>query len=78
MMDTEDNASSSALPPKATEARKDDSEIPTSHSPETDPPAVKIENDVLLRRVAIVDFDVHHGQGTQNLFYEDPDVLFIR
>lgn len=28
-------------------------------------------------RVAIVDFDVHHGNGTQWAFYEDPTVLFI-
>lgn len=30
-----------------------------------------------LKRVAIVDFDVHHGNGTQNIFYDDPSVLFI-
>ena len=28
-------------------------------------------------RVAIVDFDVHHGNGTQVAFYNDPTVLFI-
>jgi acetoin utilization deacetylase AcuC-like enzyme len=28
-------------------------------------------------RVAIVDFDVHHGNGTQAVFEEDPSVLFI-
>lgn len=28
-------------------------------------------------RVAIVDFDVHHGNGTQAAFYSDPSVLFI-
>jgi acetoin utilization deacetylase AcuC-like enzyme len=28
-------------------------------------------------RVAIVDFDVHHGNGTQAAFYDDPSVLFI-
>ncbi|MDH3193017.1 MAG: histone deacetylase [Acidimicrobiia bacterium] len=28
-------------------------------------------------RVAIVDFDVHHGNGTQDLFFEDPDVLYL-
>ena len=28
-------------------------------------------------RVAIVDIDVHHGNGTQTAFYEDPTVLFI-
>lgn len=29
------------------------------------------------QRVAIVDWDVHHGNGTQNAFYDDPRVLFI-
>lgn len=28
-------------------------------------------------RVAIVDFDVHHGNGTQAAFYGDPTVLFV-
>jgi acetoin utilization deacetylase AcuC-like enzyme len=28
-------------------------------------------------RVAIVDFDVHHGNGTQTAFYSDPTVLFV-
>ena len=28
-------------------------------------------------RVAIVDYDVHHGNGTQAAFYEDPTVLFV-
>ena len=30
-----------------------------------------------LERVAIVDYDVHHGNGTQHAFYSDPSVLFI-
>ena len=30
-----------------------------------------------LRKIAIVDTDVHHGDGTQDIFYHDPDVLFI-
>jgi acetoin utilization deacetylase AcuC-like enzyme len=30
-----------------------------------------------LERVAIVDWDVHHGNGTQDAFYDDPNVLFI-
>jgi acetoin utilization deacetylase AcuC-like enzyme len=30
-----------------------------------------------LSRVAIVDIDVHHGNGTQAAFYADPSVLFI-
>ena len=28
-------------------------------------------------RVAIVDWDVHHGNGTQDSFYSDPDVLYV-
>jgi acetoin utilization deacetylase AcuC-like enzyme len=30
-----------------------------------------------LPRVAIVDYDVHHGNGTQRSFYQDPSVLFV-
>ncbi len=30
-----------------------------------------------LDRVLIVDWDVHHGNGTQNSFYEDPQVLYV-
>jgi acetoin utilization deacetylase AcuC-like enzyme len=30
-----------------------------------------------LSRVAIVDYDVHHGNGTQQAFYDDPSVLFM-
>jgi len=30
-----------------------------------------------IKRVAIVDTDVHHGDGTQDIFWHDPDVLFI-
>jgi acetoin utilization deacetylase AcuC-like enzyme len=30
-----------------------------------------------LSRVAIVDYDVHHGNGTQASFYDDASVLFI-
>ncbi|MCL4871661.1 MAG: histone deacetylase [Anaerolineae bacterium] len=30
-----------------------------------------------LQRVLILDFDVHHGNGTQDIFYDDPSVLFI-
>jgi acetoin utilization deacetylase AcuC-like enzyme len=29
-----------------------------------------------LERVAIVDYDVHHGNGTQDCFYDEPRVLF--
>ena len=29
-----------------------------------------------LKRIAIVDFDVHHGNGTEQIFREEPHVLF--
>lgn len=31
----------------------------------------------LCRKVLILDWDVHHGNGIQNIFYEDPNVLYI-
>ncbi len=30
-----------------------------------------------VERVMIVDFDVHHGNGTQDIFYRDPSVLYV-
>ena len=30
-----------------------------------------------VKRVAIIDFDVHHGNGTQAVFENNPDVLFV-
>ena len=30
-----------------------------------------------LQRVAVVDFDVHHGNGTQKIFKNEPDVFFV-
>ncbi len=30
-----------------------------------------------VERVLIVDYDVHHGNGTEAMFYDDPSVLFI-
>ena len=30
-----------------------------------------------VERILIVDYDVHHGNGTQAIFYQDPDVLYI-
>ena len=30
-----------------------------------------------LERLAIIDFDVHHGNGTQGVFYGDPQVLYL-
>ncbi len=31
----------------------------------------------LYQRIAIVDYDVHFGNGTQQAFWKDDDVLFI-
>jgi acetoin utilization deacetylase AcuC-like enzyme len=28
-------------------------------------------------RVVVIDWDVHHGNGTQDIFWDDPDVLYI-
>jgi len=30
-----------------------------------------------IERLAIVDIDVHHGNGTQDVFYEEPRVLYV-
>jgi acetoin utilization deacetylase AcuC-like enzyme len=30
-----------------------------------------------LKRVMIVDWDVHHGNGLQDIFYESPEVLYV-
>jgi acetoin utilization deacetylase AcuC-like enzyme len=30
-----------------------------------------------LERVMIIDYDVHHGNGTQEIFYDDPRVLYF-
>ncbi|MFN2491611.1 MAG: histone deacetylase [Pyrinomonadaceae bacterium] len=30
-----------------------------------------------IERVAIIDWDVHHGNGTQGVFYDDPTVFFF-
>jgi acetoin utilization deacetylase AcuC-like enzyme len=29
-----------------------------------------------LKRVAVIDFDVHHGNGTQHSFWDDPDLFY--
>ena len=30
-----------------------------------------------IEKVAIIDWDVHHGNGTQGIFYDDPSVFFL-
>ena len=34
-------------------------------------------NKYKYKRIAIIDFDVHHGNGTQDIFYENEKVLYI-
>lgn len=36
-----------------------------------------LQREFELRRILILDWDVHHGNGTQHLFESDPGVLFI-
>jgi acetoin utilization deacetylase AcuC-like enzyme len=38
--------------------------------------AVRAAHAAGARRIAIVDIDVHHGNGTQDTFYADPEVLY--
>lgn len=35
-----------------------------------------VQNSHGLERVAVVDWDVHHGNGTQEIFWSDPSVLY--
>jgi acetoin utilization deacetylase AcuC-like enzyme len=30
-----------------------------------------------LERICVIDWDVHHGNGTQEMFYDDPHVLYV-
>ncbi|MFN3481922.1 MAG: histone deacetylase family protein [Rhabdaerophilum calidifontis] len=39
--------------------------------------AARLAREAGARRVAIVDWDVHHGNGTQDIFWSERDVLFI-
>lgn len=39
--------------------------------------AARRAQDLGAKRVMIVDWDVHHGNGTQGAFYDDPSVLFL-
>jgi len=36
-----------------------------------------LQNRYSLSRVLIIDFDVHHGNGTQDIFYDDPSVFYF-
>jgi acetoin utilization deacetylase AcuC-like enzyme len=35
------------------------------------------QSELGLDRVAIIDWDVHHGNGTQAIFWDDPSVLYV-
>ncbi|KAK6825398.1 histone deacetylase clr3 [Apiospora arundinis] len=37
----------------------------------------QIEYPETCRKILILDWDVHHGNGVQNMFYDDPNVLYI-
>ncbi|MFN2555844.1 MAG: class II histone deacetylase [Nitriliruptorales bacterium] len=61
---------------------------PGHHATATSPMGYCIFNNVAIaarharqerhvRRVAIIDWDVHHGNGTQETFWNEPDVLFL-
>jgi acetoin utilization deacetylase AcuC-like enzyme len=39
--------------------------------------ATTARHDLGVERVLIVDFDVHHGNGTQAIFYDDPTTLYF-
>lgn len=30
-----------------------------------------------MKKVFILDWDVHHGDGTQHIFRDDPNVVFV-
>ena len=36
-----------------------------------------LQTEGLAHRVAVVDWDVHHGNGTQEIFYRDPSVFYL-
>ncbi|CAH2224636.1 Hypothetical predicted protein [Pelobates cultripes] len=39
--------------------------------------AKQLQQKLDVRKILIVDWDVHHGNGTQRVFYRDPNVLYI-
>uniref|UniRef100_A0A3Q2EED3 Histone deacetylase n=1 Tax=Cyprinodon variegatus TaxID=28743 RepID=A0A3Q2EED3_CYPVA len=39
--------------------------------------AKQLQNKLNVSKILIVDWDVHHGNGTQEVFYDDPSVLYI-
>ncbi|MDX1566968.1 MAG: histone deacetylase [Longimicrobiales bacterium] len=39
--------------------------------------ARRLQADGLAERILVVDWDVHHGNGTQDIFYDDPSVFYL-
>jgi acetoin utilization deacetylase AcuC-like enzyme len=39
--------------------------------------AAALRREGLAQRIAVADWDVHHGDGTQQIFEEDPDLLYL-
>ncbi|KAM7404293.1 hypothetical protein PAMP_011656 [Pampus punctatissimus] len=39
--------------------------------------AKQLQHKLSVSKILIVDWDVHHGNGTQEIFYNDPSVLYI-
>jgi acetoin utilization deacetylase AcuC-like enzyme len=39
--------------------------------------ARRLQKDHDIERIAIIDIDAHHGNGTSDIFYDDPSVLYI-
>lgn len=37
----------------------------------------RMKREFKLKRIFVLDFDAHHGNGTQDIFYEDPSVLYL-
>lgn len=52
-------------------------DIDAEHDYAWSPSAVRNHRNARPERVMIVDFDVHHGNGTQAIFYDDPRVLYV-
>ncbi|XP_062282699.1 histone deacetylase 7 [Scomber scombrus] len=39
--------------------------------------AKQLQHKLSVSKILIVDWDVHHGNGTQDIFYSDPSILYI-
>jgi len=37
----------------------------------------RLKREFKLKRIFVLDFDAHHGNGTQDIFYQDPSVLYM-